>query len=143
MNHLTLYPMGDWICFKSNNNQFLSCLKSGLLPASYRKYDVDTCSWLVWHTKIKDLVAIAYSFYEVDTSKLPDEWTRGTEQAPSPVQDSPYAELYLLDKAPFTVVKAAYKALLLVHHPDHNDGVGDQVKLNKVIAAYREIESKL
>lgn len=144
MNHLTLYPMDDWACFRTSNKSFIACVKSGITPLSYRKYDASTQSWLVWKEKVPDLIALASRFFEVDASRIPDEWVTGkpVKQVVPRRVSTAHSVLHLLDSAPFSVVKASYKALLREYHPDHNGGRGDQEKLNKVIEAYREIEAK-
>lgn len=52
--------------------------------------------------------------------------------------DGVYATLFLLDGAPIQVVKAAYRALSKLHHPDAG---GDPEKFKKINLAYKEITS--
>ena len=148
MNHLILRATDEWICFKSTNASFVNCVKSGIMPISYRKYSSEFQCWMVFWEKAPELIDIASRFYQVDWSNLPGTWQMliagGKAAAPRrkpKAKSSPYSTLHLLDNAPRSVVKASYKALLLEYHPDHNDGEGDQVKLNEVIDAYREIIS--
>jgi hypothetical protein len=102
---------------------------------------------MVYWEKAPQLIDIASRFYVVDWSNLPGTWQmliaggRAQPRRKPVVKVSPYSKLHLLDTAPLSVVKASYKSLLLEYHPDQNDGVGDQVKLNEVIDAYREIIS--
>ena len=147
MNQLTLRRAGDWVFFKTNNAGFINCIRRGILPLSYRKYDISNRCWLVWWERLPELVDIASRFYLVDWSELPGKWQMlivggEVKERRTPIKSStPYSKLHLLDTAPPSVVKAAYKALLLEYHPDHNDGIGDKEKLNEVIDAYREVIS--
>lgn len=149
MKHLTLRKMDNWIVFRATNSSFVSLIKSGIVPASYRKYDAETQCWCVHVEKIREIVDLASRYYEVDWSNLPASWQgmitgeeprrRAKSRRKTSVKNSPYSKLFLLDTAPRSLVKAAYQALLIEYHPDHNDGEGDQVKLNEVINAYRKI----
>lgn len=151
MSRLTLRQKDEWIKFKSTNSSFVNCVRSGIVPMSYRKYDSEDQCWYVWWERAPELVDIASRFYQVDWSELPGRWQMliaGGKASSRPIprrkpvsKVSPFAKLHLLDTAPRSVVKAAYKALLLAYHPDHNDGVGDKAKLNEVIDAYREVIS--
>ena len=151
MKKLILKQEGDWIAFESTNAAFINRVKVGLGPG-YRKYDSKSRKWLVLYTKGSDLVGLASKYYQVDWGELPGAWQmlivggrgRSTTQVQpvAPSRKSPYATLHLLDTAPPLVVRVVYKALLLEHHPDHNDGVGDRERLNEVIEAYRKITRK-
>lgn len=105
-----------------------------------------------WHLH-KDflgaVVQMAISSKEyVDYSSLPDDIqieialkkgqqtrTLTTSDAP-PTLTSLYAELHLLPSAPESVVKAAYKALVSIYHPDKG---GDNEKFLKITEAYKKI----
>lgn len=148
MKKLTLQQEGDWIAFSSSNATFINCVRSGITPASFRRYDSEARRWLVYYTKGPELVGLAQKFHQVDWGELPGAWQMlivggRSRNAPAPkvatVVNSPHEVLYLLDTAPPLVVKAVYKALLLEYHPDQNNGVGDKEKLNEVIVAYRKI----
>ena len=54
-----------------------------------------------------------------------------------PPAASPYAELQLVDNAHPDVVKAAYRALALIYHPDRING--SLVKMQAINAAYAQI----
>jgi hypothetical protein len=64
---------------------------------------------------------------------------RQTRAAPKPEAD-PFAALYLLPSAPVEVVKAVYRALATLHHPDHG---GDVEKMKAINAAYSEATRRL
>lgn len=48
----------------------------------------------------------------------------------------PHSKLYLLNNAPIEVVKAAYRALSLLHHPDHG---GDEERMKEINNALDKI----
>lgn len=50
-----------------------------------------------------------------------------------------YQELYLIPAAPIEVVKAAYKALSLLHHPDLSNDSASLEKMIKINDAYQRI----
>jgi hypothetical protein len=58
---------------------------------------------------------------------------------PKPAPD-PFKELFLLPSAPVEVVKAAYRALATLHHPDHG---GDAERMKAINAAYSEATQRL
>ena len=148
MKKLVLRQSGDWIVVDTVDKIFIDCVKAGITPASYRKYDSENRTWLVWYEKAPDLARIASEFVQVDWGELPARWQMliaGGRRAMKPVSGvytAPHAVLHLLKSAPRSVIKAAYRALLAEYHPDNNDGKGDSVKLNEVIVAYRKIVGK-
>jgi len=62
------------------------------------------------------------------------EWT---PPKPKPKAGDPYQTLHLLPSAPPEVVKAAYKALATLHHPDKPGGDGERMKV--INDAYRRL----
>jgi len=126
------------------NLRFQSFLKSGVKPFSYRRFDSDTKQWSVHVSKIALVVAYAKTQFDtIDYSALPGDVqieiaaraSGRVKKGPS-VQSSPYDVLHLLPSAPFEVVKAAYKALALLHHPDRG---GDEEVFKEINAAYEII----
>jgi DnaJ-class molecular chaperone len=67
--------------------------------------------------------------YDIET-----EFNSEQPNQPPPQQPlaSPYQTLYLLPDAPPEVVKASYKALAKLYHPDLRSGYGDRmVEINR------------
>jgi len=64
---------------------------------------------------------------------------RQTRATPKPEAD-PFAALHLLPSAPVEVVKAAYKALAVIHHPDKG---GDARRMQEINAAYTAATGRL
>jgi len=65
---------------------------------------------------------------------------RQTRAAPKAEAD-PFAVLHLLPTAPPELVKAAYKTLALLHHPDREGG--DTTRMQIINAAYSEATQRL
>ena len=137
-----------WVAFKSSNGSFIDCVKYGITPHSYRRYDNGTGTWYIWWTKLPDLVDMAYKFFEhITYIDVPEEWktNHSVDEEPKRVKrknrsNSPFNSLFLTEDAPEEVIRAAYQALLSLYHPDHNAGKGDPEKLNRVIEAYKMIK---
>lgn len=130
------------------SRRFVSFLKSGVRPYSFRRFDSVSKQWSVHINKLPMVVTIARRYFDhVDWSSLPEDiQIKLVSRIKSNVEDEsflyrrpdlgPYGVLYLLDMAPMEVVKASYKALVLKHHPDHG---GDPEEFRKVQEAYDEI----
>jgi len=54
------------------------------------------------------------------------------EHRPKPID--PYVTLHLLPSAPAEVIRAAFKALAMKHHPDHG---GDEEQMKRLNAAFK------
>jgi DnaJ-class molecular chaperone len=63
----------------------------------------------------------------------------GDLAAVSPENVGPHATLFVLDTAPWEVVTAAYKALALLHHPDHGGSTEAFIRIQK---AYDTLKSQ-
>jgi hypothetical protein len=134
-------------CSFAHNRRFQDFLKLGIRPLSYRHWDGE--QWRVHLSKLPLLVSYARRyFHHVDYSGLP-EWvqmviakgTEGSKVTPSPsLRLSPYEVLHLLPSAPHEVVKAAYKALAFLHHPDRG---GDPEVFKEIHNAFLELEEKI
>jgi len=70
-------------------------------------------------------------------------WLKGSEHRqrhthqphePRPKSLDPYVTLHLLPTAPAAVIKASYKALAVLHHPDHG---GDEEQMKRLNAAFK------
>jgi hypothetical protein len=133
------------------NKRFDEFVRFGVAPTSYRKWSNDKKCWEVHITKLPPVVLVAKRLFDrVDWSELPEDLqidlvskliseasasaSRGF-QAKKPVL-SPYEALYLLPTAPMEVVKAAYRALAFIYHPDRG---GDAEAFKDITKAYEEI----
>jgi hypothetical protein len=104
---------------------------------SARKYDHLEGAWEVHYSVVQHLLSVIRTCQEgVDTSRLPPAWLQYLEQEHVHDVKKPLATLHLLPTAPIEVIKAAYKALCLLNHPDHG---GDIVRFREIDEAYQHV----
>ncbi len=131
---------GDSYIFKL----LLDTLKSFVNPC-YRFYDPGTRKWVVgepatesfrrwlsyarttFNAQVQWIGGATYEDYEA-------EWTPPPPPRPKPVD--PYTALHLLPSAPAELVKAAYRTLAQIHHPDRG---GDTEAMQRINDAYRRL----
>ena len=104
--------------------------------------------------KLDEIIIAAKRYFDfIDWTSLPEHvqirlalkvgkqryGNRPTEKISEPPKASPYEMLYLMDSAPIEVVKAAYKALALLHHPDRG---GQVERFQQIKEAYEAITTK-
>ena len=113
------------------------------VPASHRIYVPDRKTWRVdadAHDELRAWLAYARATFNAriewisgEADADPDaEWTPSSKPRPKPID--PYRTLHLLPSAPPEVIRAAYKALAMKHHPDHG---GDTAAMQKINAAFK------
>jgi hypothetical protein len=121
----------------------INTLKDYVSP-TYRKYDPRTRHWTVARLADKQFRHwLSYAQHALDAQI---EWLDGAADAdpdrewtpPSkPKTSDPYTALWLLPGAPLEVVRAAYKALATLHHPDKPSG--DDEKMKAINRAYQQL----
>jgi hypothetical protein len=142
MKVLNLHYKGNWVTLPSSVFKSLQDnIRYNILPLSYRTFDSATQCWHVYYTKLPELVGFAKKHYDhINWSTLPADWQMmavgGTAINIKPIEVDLYAVLFLTSNAPLEVIKASYKALALLHHPDHGGKVEDMVTINN---AYEKI----
>jgi hypothetical protein len=114
------------------------------LKRPFRFWDTATNCWVVHWAYITWVTSEAKKyFFDVTYNTLPDEWQMRaagavpiTNTIPIGIPDlpSPFSILHLADNAPISVVRAAYKALAMTHHPDHG---GSTEKFQELEDAYQ------
>jgi hypothetical protein len=139
---------GFHIKLKSDNpDAFRLCidtLKSSITP-DMRSYNPATREWFVdedatgrmrrWLDYCRANLYAEVEWLEGETYEDPEaEWT---PPKPKPTPGDPYVTLHLLPSAPPEVVKAAYRALATLHHPDKPGGDGERMKV--INDAYRRL----
>jgi hypothetical protein len=130
-------------------------IRYNVKPISYRRWDDKTRRWEVHITKIAPVILYTKSFFDyVDYRSLPEsaqiklvaemERLKAGKKGPftkediSPlIKESPHDVLFLAPNAPWEVIKAAHKALVSMHHPDHG---GDTAEFRRVQEAYEELK---
>ena len=134
-----------WVELGAPTGAFIAVVKASVRPYTYRKWDPDTQTWLVhWHW-LEVLVGLARQHYvDVDYSALPTKWqlrAAGAHVASSGLSavtgSDPFAVLHVTEDAPQEVVKAAYKALAALYHPDAAGGNAERFR--QVREAYQLI----
>ena len=135
-----------WARIEGATGRVVKAIQS--LKANYRSYDREEYVWLVYWEELGKIVSVAKTQYEyVDYGTLPAQWqmvaagaspnVRRRSPVSSPVK-SHWDFLYVLREAPREVVKAAYKALVTLHHPDVG---GDVERFREIDSAYKAIKA--
>jgi hypothetical protein len=117
--------------FAADTNAFtyaISELKE-IVPVAFRNYDPAKKTWIItdWEC-LDEWIGELRSVYAVET-----EYDNEQPSRPPPPQSiaSPFQTLYLLPNAPPEVIKAAYKALAKIHHPDARGNNEKMIEINR------------
>ncbi len=119
----------------------IDSLKSAIAP-DQRSYNPATREWFVdedatdrmrrWLEYCRANLYAEVEWFEGDDSET--ERTPPKRARPQPVD--PYTALHLLPSALPEVIKATYRALAMMHHPDHG---GDTATMQTINDAYRRL----
>lgn len=126
---------------------FIDEIKTSL-PQSRLMYNEYTKEYLVYSAEFYAFFKLAEPHFSyIDYSKIPYNWRKNlsnknnsnnyTKVNPTVNSTSNWDVLYLKETAPIEVVKAAYKALAKLYHPDINPDNVD--KMSKINVAYESI----
>jgi hypothetical protein len=140
-------PLGDFeIKLKSDDSDaFMSAiaaLKNCVRPMD-RAWRPATKSWCVDASaefEMGEWLALCTAEFHAEVVRAKEKQKERQTRATSKPEADPFAALYLLPSAPVEVVKAAYRALATLHHPDHG---GDVEKMKVINAAYSEATQRL
>jgi len=112
------------------NKEFMASLKASL-PKKKRIWDdADKC-WYIVKDQFDRLCHMLDEYYDQTILlDFPAQEVAGDH----------YAILHLLPGAPLEVVRASYKALSKIHHPDHG---GDGEVMTRVNVAYKAIMGEI
>lgn len=111
------------------------------VPADFRSFDDATKQWRIdatWRVALSDWFGFMQAQY-----KAVIEWTDAKpNDAPRPRSTPPtspdaFATLHLLPGAPQTVIKAVYRELCKLHHPDTPNG--ETAKMQAINEAYERL----
>jgi hypothetical protein len=105
------------------------------VPSSYRTYNPIKKVWTITDSGcLNDWLYEMRRVYNINT----DYTGAYKPPQPPPAQSlsSPFTTLHLLPSAPPEVIKAAYKALARIHHPDAR---GDAAKMIEINRAYETL----
>lgn len=113
---LTIKREGNWAKLLGNLNGKLSLyVRNYIRPSAYRKFDKG--AWLVYYSKLPEIIAVAIKYHsDISYIDIPESWKAGV--LPEANISNCYKYLFLQENAPVEVVKASYKALSLLYHPD-------------------------
>ncbi len=122
-------------------NLAINTLKSYISPDA-RTFDPQAKQWNI--AKDADEMFQRWLAYARTVLGAKDEWVKQSDSRrerhharPRPQAVDPYQTLHLLPSAPPEVVKAAYRALATLHHPDKPGGDGERMKV--INDAYRRL----
>jgi hypothetical protein len=117
--------------FAADTNAFTFAISElkGIIPAAFRNYEPTKKTWLItdggcldeWISELRSVYAVEIE----DDNEQPSR--------PPPAQNiaSPYQTLYLLPNAPPEVIRASYKALAKIHHPDARGNSEKMIEINR------------
>jgi hypothetical protein len=117
--------------FAADTNAFTYAISElkGIVPVAFRNYDPTKKTWIItdWGC-LDEWLDELRSVYEIETEYHDEQPSR-----PPPPQSiaSPFQTLYLLPNAPLEVVKASYKALAKIHHPDARGSSEKMIEINR------------
>lgn len=115
-------------------------LREYIKPSSHRIFDHDSGKWQVYYKAFPMLLSVCNNYFDqVDYSDLPVLWTTNLKASFTSSQ-TPYTVLHLLPTAPPELVKASYRTLASLHHPDKG---GDTAIMAKINEAYEDLCKKL
>jgi DnaJ-domain-containing protein 1 len=115
----------------------IAALKENIAPGA-RTFDGDTKQWRI--TAKGRAGFDGWLAYMRASHKAAIEWTDGRAEKPrerTPSTADAYAVLYLAPGAPPQVVKAAYRELAKLHHPDTSRG--ETAKMQVINEAYERL----
>lgn len=107
------------------------------IPAYLRRFDPRSKHWYVKpdaYGELENFLSDMYVDFAAQVRREDRRESHSRPQAPPRAQvNDPYAVLHLLPSAPAEVIRAAYKAMALLCHPDRG---GDTEMMQRVNAAY-------
>ncbi len=117
--------------FAADTNAFTYAISElkGIIPAAFRNYEPTKKTWLIsdWEC-LDEWIGELRSVYAVETV-YDDE--QPSQKPPPQNMATPFQTLYLLPNAPPEVVKASYKALAKIYHPDARGNSEKMIAINR------------
>jgi hypothetical protein len=122
---------GEVKIFAADTNAFTYAISElkGIIPAAFRNYEPTKKTWLItdWEC-LNEWIGELRSVYAVET--VYDDEQPSRKPPPQSIA-SPFQTLYLLPNAPPEVVKASYKALAKIYHPDAQGDGEKMIAINR------------
>jgi DnaJ-domain-containing protein 1 len=111
------------------------------VPSHLREYEPTSKQWFVSdaaRTQLDRWLGHLFVSYGVEAEWITaDDAGERARKPHTSAKVDPFATLHLLPTAPPEVVKAAYRALAHLHHPDKT--TGDGARMRTIIAAYEQL----
>ena len=133
-----------WVKFR-NIQQLEDYIRS--LPLDQRTFSRKRGAWVLRKKQLVNVVSFACRWSShIDIHSLPTDLKfiaskfMDGQVSQTTVSDSPYSNLHLAEGAPMEVVRASYKALAKMYHPD-NQSTGNSDKFKLVTESYKKIQS--
>ena len=130
---LALFEGNLW-SFTPYDPKFVEALK-GAIPAKQRWWEPELKLWRVDRAAGDALTGLLWRFFGGYAVVAPGELGLESVQHRLPAEQ-PYAVLHLQPTAPAELVRAAYKTLALLYHPDRG---GDTAEMQAINAAYEAL----
>jgi hypothetical protein len=135
-----------WLTFHFKyNRRFITTIQN-LKPSSYRKFNKKLSCWEIHYTKLAPIVRDSLRFFkeikyddvnEVHKKIINDVLKHHQTDSKVVKSADAYETLYVAKNAPKEVIRAAYKALAMLYHPDHG---GDAEKFRMIQEAYDKLK---
>ena len=150
--YITADRAGDHnIKLQSNQPEmFKACLEllKAMVPRQLRRYDPEAKQWHIAAMGAQLLhrwldcagQSLGAQIQWVGEGAAGEQGSDGSPVRPTAPAEDPYATLHLLPTAPVEVVRAAFRALAGLHHPDRG---GDGEQMRRVNAAYEALARRL
>lgn len=132
-------PPWVYLTFKYNQD-VVDDLKWNL-PSYARRWNPEERAWMVTEDRYDDAIRILLDHdYVVHYRRQYEEKARQESKPPPPPRERPQSPahrvLFIAADAPPEVVRAAYRALSKIHHPDAG---GDEEKMKEVNEAWSKL----
>jgi hypothetical protein len=150
--------------FKAPYHQYFVDRIKAEVPSRSRQWNPSTKAWTVRAGMVPKVCKIVREVYGVDVNPAynpkwaeikAEEWPNAgdifedretswppppppTPKRPTAKTSEAHAELHLLSSAPWPVVKAAYKAMAILCHPDQGGSSEEMAKLNATFAELKK-----
>jgi hypothetical protein len=121
--------------FAPDTNAFTYAISElkGIIPVAFRNYEPTKKTWIItdwrcldeWLDELRSVYAVETEYDNEQSSQKP----------PPQSLVSPFQTLYLLPNAPPEVIKASYKALSKIHHPDVQGDGEKMIEINRAFDA--------
>ena len=136
---ITPAPFGGFVAITPYRPDYVERLKATVPPAG-RRWLPEQRAWWISAAWIAPVRRILDEHFGGEHFASGDGATRDFEPDVRPSLDLAYSALHLLPSAPPVLVKAAYRTLSKLHHPDRGGSLGAMQRVNK---AYDDLRRRM